>query len=88
MSLKPMSDLVREKKLLAKQLITAPERKAEIELKMAEIDRKLISRVNKSDQNFLRVFYKIAKESLEPSVLTHLEGVASTRRHNYQSSNP
>ena len=82
-----MSELVHQKKALIKRRESNPSLEMAINAELDLIEQKIMSRVNKSDQNFLRVFYKTAKEHLPSHVFAKIEGVASTRRHQHQSSN-
>lgn len=80
-----MSDMIKERKDLIKRRAACPELKEIIDSQVDVINQKLMSRVNKNDQNFLRVFYKTAKEILDPDVSDRIENVASTRRHHHES---
>ena len=84
---KTMGALTQEKKVLRRQLATNPALKPVLESKIAEIEKQLDSRVNQHDQNFLRTFYKTAKESLPSAVFNRLEDISSTRQHNHASQN-
>ena len=77
-----MSALIHERKSLIKQTQQYPALKNTLEIQIAEIDQKLAAKVNQSDQNYLRVFYRIAKENLPNEVFEHLHNIASTRVHN------
>lgn len=81
------SDLVHKKKALIKRRESNPSLEMAINAEIELIEKKIMSRVNKSDQNFYRVFFKTAKEYLPPHVFAKIEGVASTRQHQHQSSN-
>lgn len=80
-----MSDLIKSKKDLIKKRKNDPALDLAINAQLEQIESMIWSRVNKSDQNLFRVFYKTAKEMLEPGVFNQLEGVAGTRQHFHQS---
>lgn len=81
-----LSDLIKSKKDLIKRRSNDPALDLAINSQIEKIEAMIMSRVNKNDQNLLRVFYKTAKEMLEPSVFNKLEDVASTRRYFHQSN--
>ncbi|ENV00974.1 hypothetical protein [Acinetobacter variabilis] len=83
-----VKDLIKRKKDLIKRRTPdlSLDEKIAITSQIEKIDSIIWSRVSKSDQNFFRTFFKIAKETLEPDVFTRLEGVASTRQHFHESS--
>lgn len=73
-----------EKKHLQKQLNGIPEHDAPIQARITQIDNDLEAKTNQSDQNFFRVFYRMAKASLPAGVFEQIESNTSTRQHNYQ----
>ncbi|MDC4361020.1 hypothetical protein NQ651_17705 [Acinetobacter baumannii] len=81
---KPAQKLVHEKKQLQKQLNGNPEHDAPIQALITRIDNDLDAKTNQSDQNFFRVFYRVAKASLPASTFDQIESNTSTRQHNYQ----
>ena len=87
-NLKPrtMTDLTKAKKDLIKRRSNNPLLDAAINAQLERIEQQIASRVNRSDQNYFRTFYKQAKEDLPEDVFNKLEGVASTRQHFHQSS--
>ena len=58
-----------------------------ISQQIADIDKLLESKVNRDDQNFLRVFCRTARELLDPNDFNRIEEVASTRSSQYKSKN-
>lgn len=88
--LKPrtMTDLIKAKKDLIKRRSNNPLLDAAINAQLERVEQKITSKVNRSDQNYFRTFYKQARESLPEDVFNRIEGVASTRQHVNQSSGP
>lgn len=84
-SKRTMSDLINEKKRLLKRIRFNPELEKSLYPEVEEIERKLEARVNKNDTNFLRIFYRNAKNGLPVEVFNRLEDVSATR-HNDQVS--
>lgn len=82
-----MKTLINERKALQKRINKDPALKEALDPQIAEIDKILESRVNQHDQNFLRTFYRTAKEGLPNEVFNRLEDVSSTRQHNHVSQN-
>lgn len=80
---KTMSDLIRERKSLERQIKNNPALAEQLKPQIAEINEKLSARVEKNDQNFLRVFYKHARQGLPDEVFKRIEDISSTR-HNDQ----
>ncbi len=78
-----MGALITEKKALMRQAQRNPALAEALQVQIAEIDSKLDAKVNQSDQNHLRVFYRMAKELLPREVFNKLEDISSTRVHNH-----
>ncbi|CAA0275620.1 Uncharacterised protein [Acinetobacter baumannii] len=81
---KPAQKLVHEKKQLQKQLNGNSEHDAPLKARIAQIESALEAKTTQSDQNFFRVFYRVAKASLPERVFEQIESNTSTRQHNYQ----
>lgn len=78
-----MGALIQEKKALIRQAQRNPALAPTLQVQIDEIDRKLEAKVNQSDQNHLRVFYRMAKQLLPSEVFNKLDDVTSTRVHNH-----
>ena len=87
-NLKPrtMADLTKAKNDLIKRRSNNPLLDAAINAQLERVEQQIAARVNRSDQNYFRTFYKQAKEDLPEDVFNKLEGVAITRPHFHKSS--
>lgn len=73
--------LVHCKKIVTSQLKenTDPELNLVLHEQLEEISRRIDQKTNRHDQNFMRTFYRIAKEGLPSAVFDRLEDVTHTR---------
>lgn len=78
-----MTALLHERKALVRQINKNPALADQLNLQIAEIEKKLTAKVSESDQNFLRMFYRIAKEGLPEAVFNRLEDISSSRQDNH-----
>ena len=80
-----MSDLIKSKKDLIKQRKNDPALDLVLEAQIEKIDSMIDSKVNKSDQNYLRNYFRLSKEHLRKDVFEKLADMAGTRQHFHQS---
>ncbi|WP_151825582.1 hypothetical protein [Acinetobacter ursingii] len=76
-----MQGLVHCKKIVTSQLneTNSPEINLVLQQRLDEISRRIEQKTNRHDQNFMRTFYRIAKEGLPSAVFDRLEDVTHTR---------
>lgn len=70
-----------------KDLLKSTEITQEIKNELNDLERQIDQRINRSDQNFFRTFYRTAKEQLTGELFNTVEGIASTRVNDYQKKN-
>lgn len=80
-----MVQLVKQKKDLIKRRNASPDA-AELDQALEKIELELLARIKKNDQTFRGTFLKVAQEELDPDVFDRILNVASTRQHNYATS--